>query len=402
MGGSSGRAFGPRPSTDPSKWTDLLTWLAGGFTLLAGVAAFFGMKDGVLARVVRLHPQATIAVFLFVGLAVVLALFAPALVPGRREADDPPDVPGWVLVTVIGALVVSAVLVTPDLPGVHRFIDSWWGTAGVVVAFVVLAAVVAAWGPRHRIGTGWQSAAVVVAVVSLGCGLYTSVKLAVLEKVGLQGAVVVSQLSTADGRTSVTLKASGTEVAGPVRIRIVGWRHDGGDVVQLGEELLAPARSGAIEADVAVPVRPGPWTSLQVLTCQEWNTAGGTTCSPWHEQARFALAPTPGRIGGQLSLSEDTKTLTASVQGAGFAAGDYVQTTLVPLKPSSNKITARVGTAADGSITWTTTTPVSVGGTAAGRTLVTWELRGAACRAGDDGQYSCDQETQLATLRIGP
>src|SRR5690606_24411340 len=64
--------------------TELARWLASGFTLLAGVLTFFGVKEDVLDRALVQFPYAAMLVFCLVGGAVVAAV-AVAVLPTTAE-----------------------------------------------------------------------------------------------------------------------------------------------------------------------------------------------------------------------------------------------------------------------------------------------------------------------------
>ena len=59
------------PVTDPTKLENFLKWMRGGFALLVGVTTFFGIQRGVLGRVVRIYPEVTMVVPIFVGIGVI-------------------------------------------------------------------------------------------------------------------------------------------------------------------------------------------------------------------------------------------------------------------------------------------------------------------------------------------
>jgi hypothetical protein len=123
-----------------------LTWAAAGFTALAGLLTFFGLKEGTLDQSLRLYPAATICVFVLLGLGVVATLFAKAIHPGSRLRV-------WALIAAIILMLLCASVFLPNLGDASRLgpqsaaeIDTpWhvtfgpWITAVLLVPVLVLA-----------------------------------------------------------------------------------------------------------------------------------------------------------------------------------------------------------------------------------------------------------------------
>ncbi len=101
---------GSPPATiiEPSKLEDAFKWAAAGFTALAAVLTFFGIKEGTLDQALRLYPVATMCIFIFLGIGVVSALFAPAIDPNSRLRT-------WVVFAGLITMLLSAAAFFPNI-----------------------------------------------------------------------------------------------------------------------------------------------------------------------------------------------------------------------------------------------------------------------------------------------
>lgn len=73
------RTAPPSGILDVEKLETAFKWTAAGFSTLVAILLFFGIKEGVLDQALRLNPEATLCVFILLGLGVVAALFSPAV-----------------------------------------------------------------------------------------------------------------------------------------------------------------------------------------------------------------------------------------------------------------------------------------------------------------------------------
>lgn len=347
--------------------------------MLAGIATFFGIQAGTLARVVRIYPDVTLTVFILVGLGVVLALIAPAV--------SSSDTGLWasLLLVVIGAVFGAAYLISPDLPGPGSPSPSGWFWLGAL-SVAILAIIVGV----KKVVIPWVLVFVLLSTTCIGCGLFIATKLSVLDKVRLERAAVYSAVSTRDGVTAVEITATGSEVAGPARVRVLGDLS--GTEVDLGEQVLMPSRTGALDAKATFPLSAAPWTEVRILTYQEWNTSQIEKCEPDLEQASFNLQqPSESGLSASLPLSDNGERIQITVEGRNVPAGGYVQ---VRTLESSNKIpivTARSLSGSDGMISWKGNAEVAKAGT--------WTVFAVLCATDSE----CDKESELASLRtIGP
>lgn len=93
---------------DTESLTTAFKWTAAGFTAVVGVLGFFGLKDGSLDQALRLYAPATLCIFVFLGIGVVSALFAPAIKSGSRLRV-------WALIAALLVMLLSAAVFFPDI-----------------------------------------------------------------------------------------------------------------------------------------------------------------------------------------------------------------------------------------------------------------------------------------------
>jgi hypothetical protein len=98
---------------DPTKLEGPLKWAAAGFTAIAAVLTFLGIKEGVLDQALRLNPAATLCVFLLIGFGVVAALFVPSVRATSRLRL-------WPVVLAIISMILITALFLPNLGILER------------------------------------------------------------------------------------------------------------------------------------------------------------------------------------------------------------------------------------------------------------------------------------------
>jgi|BarGraNGADG00312_1021997.scaffolds.fasta_scaffold17605_3 hypothetical protein len=375
------------PTVDSAHLEGTLTWVGGGFTLLAGIATFFGIKDGVLASVIRTEPYTTLAVFVLVGLAVILSLLSPAL-----QGDH--AVPPWMLIGAIGVVLVVTSIAAPDLPKQN---PEWWTHPifiSVVVAgcFALAAFLAARAGGERRLG--WPIVCLILAVFCLASGLWIVTKISVIQTMKLDTAAVTATLKVEDGQTSIQLAASGTELAGPVRVQVSG--QVGGEETLISEMLLMPGKGGGLSATASVPVTNGPWDRVLVQTCQVFNRYVDLSgeCKSWNIQSSFSMETGAARsapsLVGSLTPTSDGTQIGIKIEGAGIHSGYFVDARVT--RDSSLVASARVETGATGTVTWT-------GAATSGTQSASWELTARICQANKGGDITCDTQRVLAMLK---
>ncbi len=359
----------------------VLTWASGGFVLLAGIATFFGIKEGALDRLIRASPGEAMVVFFLVGLGVVLAVMAPALAVTRKG-------PLW-LVVVAAIPVVWLSLGTGDtIPDLDLgLLDTL--APGIAFLLVVAAGVgLALDGTQVR----WPVAAAVLAVLSVSSGLFAAARVVVADKLDLAGATFSTDVSEADGIRTLTVSASGSDVVKPIRVVIEGLRPDAGGGAGhavLAEELLTPDRTDSIAADITLPVVDVGWTELRVVTCAGEPLVGaGTgevkTCQDPEVVARFPLTRRTSVLGASLA-ADSKKAVSFDLSATDVPIGGRV--TAQVLVGTRVVTSMERGADAKGAVTWTGSLGVRSG-------VIT--VVGSTCPT----EASCGDAKELASLEV--
>jgi hypothetical protein len=359
----------------------VLTWASGGFVLLAGIATFFGIKEGALDRLVRASPGEAMVVFFLVGLGVVLAVLAPALDVDRK---------GPLLLVVLAAVpVVWLSLGTgktiPDLD------LGWLDTLLPGIAFVVVVAA-GVWLALDGTEVRWPVAAAVLAVLSVSGGLFAAARVVVADKLDLAGATYSTDVSEADGTRTLTVSASGSDVVKPIRVVIEGLRPAAGGPdghAVLAEELLTPDRTDSISADIALPVVDVGWTELRVVTCSGEPLVGaGTgevkTCRDPEVVARFPLTRRSSVLGASVA-ADAKKAVTFDVTATDVPIGGRV--TAQVLVGTRVVTSMERGADPEGAVSWTGSLGVRSG-------VIT--VLGSTCPPEGD----CSEAAELARLEV--
>ena len=124
---------------------DAFKWAAGGFTALAAILTFFGLKEGTLDQALRLFPAATLCIFVFLGVGVVTALFAPAI-----EAES--RMKRWLIYVGLFLMLLVAAVFYPNIDDLlaqeaHRSgvgpVDSTPGVKPWIVLILVIVVILA-------------------------------------------------------------------------------------------------------------------------------------------------------------------------------------------------------------------------------------------------------------------
>lgn len=366
-------------SLDPTKLTDVLKWASGGFVLLTGVLTFFGVKEGALDRLVRASAIETMAIFLFIGAGVLLALAAPAI-----HDDDTKRAPLALVTIAAGAMVLlSGVVIGRDLAD-DRLSGPLTVAAGLLTVLGALAVVIMV---RKKVTIRWSVAVAALAVTSVSCGLYNAAKLVVLDKLDTVGASIAANLTETDGRRTLTVKVSGEDVASPLRLQVEGLGPNAHPV--LSAHTLTPDRADSVAADISVPVSGSTWTELRVVACQDEARAGAAACRPSDVYARFPLHRDPPVIGASLTLDAKTSTVTYSVDAASLPGSTYL--TVSVGHDQTAVINGRRVPTADGTLTWS--------GTSAVTSKQSWAASVARCDASVT-PARCTEPEVLATLVV--
>ncbi|MDQ1712935.1 MAG: hypothetical protein QOE45_2385 [Frankiaceae bacterium] len=331
---------------DPAKLDAAAKWTAGGFTLLTAVLTFFGIKEGVLDRLLR-SPSAAGAVFVFslIGLGVVCSLLGPAFRVNKHARVR------WLIgaVAVIGAL-------------------TWWyvhPAGGRSLRPVVVGAVLVVLTARLL----WQARLSLVAVVVLlgvaatSFGLYGAANLSVQAKTFPDEPRLVASLETADGHEVVKVVAKVAKFEDRRLLVTVIGRHaesgtPSGPVIKdigvvLGRSILTPDGVGDIDATVSVPVVSTQWATLSAGYCALGT--GAETCLPI-DVVTFRGRPDEGtpHVGAAIAPGTAAGTLHATVGAFGVPASTTIAVRLNRIRAGAT-VTLAFATIApgkDGTATW--------------------------------------------------
>lgn len=248
---SSGRTF---EFIDPAKVENAAKWATGGFALLGALLAFFGIKDGVLDRILRAEEDRVLVVFILIGAGVVASVLAPAF---QKDLQ----------IRAAGPCLIVAGL------GVAAMAAGWEDAQGVrlavaIVGFVVLAVVtVLLW-------TKWTSlvaAALVLGVVATSMGLYAAATLAMGSKSFDDDPRVLGTLEDSGGAEVVKVVARSSARDGEPLVVIVRGYADAqdADADEIGRAILTPDGGGEVDATQTFPVTSARWAMLTVGYCPD-------------------------------------------------------------------------------------------------------------------------------------
>lgn len=366
-----------RAELDEGALPGVLKVAAAGFTGLTGLLTFFGIKDGALDRLVRASAAETMAVFVLVGLGVVLALVAPVVKATMKVPLH------WIL-----AMALAVVLFTGLVGGRDLMVGpsgQWLTLGGVVAVVAVVLTLIHLAHRRHRVP--WGVGLAILSLTLVSCGLYNAAKLTVLDKLDTVGASITANLTQADGQRSLTVNVSGKDVVTPVRVQVEGLGPDTHPV--LSGHTLTPDRTDSLAAEITVPVSGSTWTELRVVACQDEPTEGAPACRPTDVYAKFPLHRDPVVVGASLTLDAKASTVTYAVEATSVPRTSYL---VVAVGQGKTPVgSGRKVPAADGTVTWTGTTPV--------RSRQTWTVSVAVCD-GSSSPVTCRPADVLATLGV--
>lgn len=364
---------------DQDKLPKLADWSAGGFAALAALLTFFGVKDGLLTRILNEAPTESLWVLVTVGAGVVLAAFALAV-----KATQYLKV--W-LVTVAVALValVTSMLLKDfnesALPGMML-----WVAVAVLVVFTLMAFF-------KRWTMPMAAALIVLATACTASGLYSATKISVEAKAAPESMRVRAQLTGEGHARTLEISLAGSKQRDGVVLVIGSPRlptdtkapkpSSAGETgaVQLWRSFFSADENRAVSEKFTVPVETGQWSRIAVLSCV--NERSADQCTP-KERYTFVggRTLTPASVTGTLALKAGGKRLVAAVTASGLLNSEYVRVWVEPMG-SANAV--RLGTAArqtlgpdaEGAASWSDTFPRS-----STPTVKAWRLRTVVCESG--------------------
>jgi len=358
------------PEVNEGVSSDMLKWAAGGFTLLTGLLTFFGIKEGVLARVVHENQISAMGVLLLLGLGVLLGFAAPAMTGPKRVPV------AWVLV-VVTLLLWLTELLSKDMAIEFLPVPLWQVkllmTGVALAAFVVLVAT----GLRMP----WSYAFAVVAVCSVSSGLYVAAKISIMDNGAPGTASVTATFDKAESPGLLTIKVAGSAIYTPVQLVVDDGQSTSSDP-PFGSATFAPDRAGALEGSTAVLV-PLNASTVVVSTCQVDEKTTDGSCATWTDQVRLQVPRSAKRVAASFS-SSDGAALTYSVDGYDVprdATFKIIVTSSTPVMRSEASVTAKP----DGTFGITGTVKPTKG--------QTWTVSGSFC----DAAGVCASPKPLAT-----
>lgn len=274
---------------DETKIQDILKWAAGGFAALVALLTFFGVKDGVLARVVHQNPIAAIAVLVLVGFGTLLTLAAPIADPKAQLL--------WAVALFVGMVIlVTTELVTGNVssPWADKLNGLRWAAIIITLALALACLVL-----RTTLSLGLGLAA--LAVTSTSAGLYAAAKVAILDDLAGGAVSVVGTFAQSEGALKLTVEATGQASYGPTRLAIAAADADGKPLASPGSAILLPDQAGVLKGSVTVFV-PNSARSVVVLACHQ-SDASGPACTPSDEQVHLVVPGQPARLGAVLTTT---------------------------------------------------------------------------------------------------
>ena len=258
---------------DSTKLADAAAWGAKGFTLLAAVLTFFGIKDGFLDRVLRADTTAAMWVFVMVGLGLLCALFAAAFTATYRLS-------GFWLLLAVGLLASLTLIVVPNVRKTN--VPGFTGGLTLLVGCFLLAAAVAAlvW----KISVPLTAGVLVLGVAATAFGLYGATKIAVVSRTAPVSPQVTAALESDDAGTSVKVTVSAGQREGSPLVVVVramprtmdtaasaattSGGADSGTEELVGRAVLVSDSDGQTTGSAVFPLQADRWSTLRVGFCQ--------------------------------------------------------------------------------------------------------------------------------------
>lgn len=331
------------PVVDETKTQDVLKWAAGGFAALVALLAFFGVKEGVLARVVHQNSIAAVAVLVLVGFGALLALAAPL---AKAEAQMP-----WAALLLVALLLlVFTEWVSGNVPNpLSQQLDGVKWIAIVITVLVAFCCLVF----RTTLSLGFGLA--VLAVCSTNSGLYAAAKVAILDDLAGGAVSVGATFTQSEHALTLTADATGQASYGPTRLAVRALDDDGKPLPSPGGATFLPDQAGVLKGSVSVIV-PSAARTIVVLTCHQGD-AGGPPCTPSDEQVHLVVPGPAARLGSVITATADGD-LSYTVSGSGLQSLASVEVEVGPAGgPPISRSHATPSTGGELSVTGTVKIP---------------------------------------------
>lgn len=318
------KGMGDQPldgAMDATSLKAVAVWVARGFPLLTGLATAFGIQAGALDRILRTEPTAALWVFAMIGAAVLCAVVAPA-------AKEHYFVPVWPIAALVTGLCLVTWLLLPKLR------DQRVNSIPDVIAFLIFIALLlgALRLGAHRVSV--MTALLVVAMTALSLGLYSAVKVTVLDKLGPETPRVTAEFENQPTGTVIKLRAvAGARDTKPLLVAVRGTVTGGpgqGAVETIGFAQLGGDSTGAVDATAAYPVSAARWRAFSVGFCDEPEPCLNGDWSSFQESAFL-----PGRrsqASVTASLQPVGKSLRVDVAATQLEAGAFIRAQVARLR----------------------------------------------------------------------
>lgn len=310
-------------SFDPAGLGSAAKWASTGFATLTALLTFFGIKDGMLTRILAEEPTASLWALILVGAGVVLSLF------GIAVRKDVYLYSAWIFGGIIVMSACSAVLL--------KDVDEADITDAMLVASFAVLAVGLFWSVLRAHTIALTAGILVLAVSATAHGLYAAAKIAV-------------EARGAPENLRVTVDLTGDSPSRTLEVKLAGAKQDAGIVTVIGyrAERVRNPDTGQPDATVGwplwesyfdgddtrtvsetyhVPVDTTRWAEVGIEVCTDSSDDASTdgerpSCEPT-ERAHYRTdgAERPGAaLSGSLDRNTTGRSVTAAVMGRNIPA----------------------------------------------------------------------------------
>jgi hypothetical protein len=333
---------------DDSKLPTLATWMAGAFTLLASLLTFFGIKEGLLDRILRTYPRQSLLIFCLIGLSVLAGVVAPVLRVGWRVRA----------VVVLFGVGILATLVGLALPDFAPGSDRWFASVAVILS-AALAGVL--------ILLLWQAmipviaAALAVGLASLAFGLYGAVKLSVESKANPEEPVITARISgvPTDRILDVTVTAAKLEDNEHLAVVVAASSEDRSNH-EIGRARVYPDAAGSINKTIYFGIPNERLTELSVRSRECVERSCTVKAADEVTYLRLSGPRESSFVGGAVAQGSNPASASLSIQAASLQRDVVLAVTLTETAGtiSVDRATSRLFADPYGAISWTMDIPV--------------------------------------------
>lgn len=325
---------------DDTGLTKMQGFVAAGFTTLIAVLTFFGVKDGVLQRVVQEEPRQSLLVFCLIGLGLLCGILAYAINNGVKIYLV--SVP--VAVAALGGLTLRLV---KNLPHEGASDDVALAVITVGGTLLLVAMVSIAIGAKIPLSV----AVLVVGVTATSMGLYGAAKVSVMSKLSVgEPRVAITAQDGDQPQLTLTVKAV---LLGNQKLsyKLVGHRANA--LFDLGSVVLTPDSLGEIDEAINFPVPASGWTKIEVRQCVSENCDD----SPVVTMIRGMGADQP-QVSGSIERGDGDAVWKESLRAYGVPAESQLEVSVIRKREGEEPVIlkhAMLEPAADGTAEWSST-----------------------------------------------